>query len=260
MQATSTGQNRTGAAISARNVDLMLKAVDDLSPPRPIDTSQMEEERQTYIADAESVGSIPPSAAEGRPSAKKKGGVTADLRSLFLDKLGERIAFERTGTRLYDALITKYQAFAGAGHEPLPPVVSSGDEAEDEESADSTLRRIRAEELSHFQMLSDCVTRLGGDPTAQTPCGDVAATASMGLMQVVTDPRTTMAQSLNAMLTAELTDTAGWELLAQLAENVGQKDMAQSFLRALEAEEAHLETIRQWLETLVTDEAGTPAV
>ena len=258
MQPTATGQNRTGAATSAKNVDQMLKAVDDLSPPGPIDTSQMEEERHTYVIDAESVGSIPPTASGGEAGSgrkkKKAKAVEVDL-SLFLDKLGERIAFERTGTRLYDALITKYQALIDTGHDALPPV------SEDAEgTADETLRRIRAEELSHFQLLSECVTKLGGDPTAQTPCADVAATASIGLMQVVTDPRTTLAQSLNVMLTAELTDTAGWELLAQLAENGGQKDMARQFLRALDAEQAHLEAVRQWLEALLTNEAGTPAV
>jgi rubrerythrin len=259
MQPTGTGQNRTGAASSAKNVDLMLKAVDDLSPPRPIDTSQMEEERHTYVTDAEGVGSIPPMVADTEASAgrkkKKKKVVEADL-SLFLDKLGERLAFERTGTRLYDALIVKYQALIDAGHDVLPP---APDDDEDS-TAEDTLRRIRAEELAHFQLLSGCVAELGGDPTAQTPCADVAATASIGLMQVVTDPRTTLAQSLNAMLTAELTDTAGWELLAQLADHVGQEGMARTFLRALEAEQAHLEAVRQWLEALLTNEAGTPAV
>ena len=47
-------------------------------------------------------------------------------------------------------------------------------------------------------MLVQAMEQLGGDPTAQTPCADVTATASMGLIQVVTDPRTTLAQSLNA--------------------------------------------------------------
>jgi NAD(P)-dependent dehydrogenase (short-subunit alcohol dehydrogenase family) len=36
----------------------------------------------------------------------------------------------------------------------------------------------------------------------------VTATASAGLMQVLTDPRTTLAQCLNTILTAELTDNA----------------------------------------------------
>ena len=65
--------------------------------------------------------------------------------------------------------------------------------------------------------------------TAQTPCADVSATASMGIVQVLTDPRTTLAQCLNALLTAELTDNAGWELLIDLAEELGHSDMADEF-------------------------------
>lgn len=32
--------------------------------------------------------------------------VKGDSPTILLDKLGERLAFKRTGTRLYDALIT----------------------------------------------------------------------------------------------------------------------------------------------------------
>jgi hypothetical protein len=101
---------------------------------------------------------------------------------------------------------------------------------------------------------------LGGDPTAQTPCADVTGTASIGLLQVVTDPRTTLAQSLNAVLTAELTDNAGWELLSELAELAGQSQLSERFAEALAVEEQHLETVREWLRALITNAPGTPAV
>jgi ferritin-like metal-binding protein YciE len=65
--------------------------------------------------------------------------------------------------------------------------------------------------------------------------------ASMGIVQVLTDPRSSMAQCLSAILTAELTDNAGWELLINLAENLGYDDMKTQFKAALENEEQHLE-------------------
>jgi hypothetical protein len=254
MQATLPGQNRTGAAVSPKEIELMLEAVDDLSPPLPISTLQMDVERQGYIADADSVGSIPPTLAPEKASSKKTASdVQTGRMPLLFDKLGERIAFERTGTRLYGALITKYLALNNAGAEVLPPAVAS-------ETALATLERIRAEELGHFHLLCDAVTRLGGDPTAQTPCADVSAAASIGLMQVITDPRTTLAQCLNTILTAELTDNAGWEMLAQLAAEAGQNEMAELFAEALEVEQQHLVAIRGWLQALLTNESGTPAV
>ncbi len=193
--------------------------------------------------------------------------------TIFLDKIGERIAFERGGTRLYDALITKYMAISQQSSDLLPSVrkmVESNAEGNtqdstlmltpEDETPLETLTRIRNEELSHFKMLCDAMKMLGGDPTAQTPCADVTATASMGLIQVVTDPRTTLAQSLNAMVAAELIDTAGWELLAALAEGAGQSDLQDKFLAAMSQEQQHLATVKEWLSVLVSERAGSIAV
>src|SRR5690349_21770139 len=47
MEATSAGPNRTGAALNPKDIQQMLKAVDELSPPVPINTLQMDVERQT---------------------------------------------------------------------------------------------------------------------------------------------------------------------------------------------------------------------
>jgi rubrerythrin len=269
MEATVPGQNRTGAAVIPREVSLMLEAVQDLSPPVPISTLQIDVERQSYIAEAEAVGSIPPPKSTIKGASKKGGAKAKGLSGsscVLLDKLGERIAFERTGTRLYDALITKYLALCNAGIDALPPVQAIAKTQRPAagtaggETALQTLQRIRAEELSHFRMLCDLVVKLGGDPTAQTPCADVSAAASMGLMQVITDPRTTLAQCLNTILTAELTDNAGWELLCELAEEAGRGELAEPFLQALEAEQQHLATVREWLKNLLTSESGTVAV
>jgi rubrerythrin len=232
----------------------MLEAVNELSPREPVSTLLMDIERQRYITEAEAVGSIPPpKPSPGGKGKKTKSSESSAAVGILLDKLGERIAFERTGTRLYGAVITKYLALANAGEAPLPP-------SEEGEPALETLRRIRAQELEHFRMLSQCVQEMGGDPTAQTPCADVTATASSGLLQVVTDPRTTLAQSLNAVLTAELTDNAGWELLGELAQLAGQGQLTEQFAEALAVEQEHLQVVEGWLRTLIAAAPGTPAV
>ncbi len=259
MEATVTGPNRTGTARAPADVQLMLEAVDQFSPPSPISTLQLDIERQTYIAEAESVGSIPPAQDVAADAVAK---VDPELQTVFFDKLGERIAFERTGTRLYDALITKYLAVTNAESSLAGENNVAEDGGANAAPVDvglEKLRTIRAEELGHFRMLSECVMSLGGDPTAQTPCADVAGTAAAGLLQVITDPRTTLAQSLSAVLTAELTDNAGWELLSELAEKVGQDEMSEKFLKALQAEHKHLAVVRGWLESLVLNQPGSAA-
>ncbi|MDQ2640977.1 MAG: ferritin-like domain-containing protein [Pseudomonadota bacterium] len=269
MQATTPGTNRTGAAVSPEQINLMIEAVEDLSPPVPIDTAAIDAERLRYIADADSVGSIPPPASLLKGTVKKTvarfNGVSP---SLLLNKIGERIAFERAGTRLYDALIAKYLALSNGTAALLPlGEMQAENDVQDAiiarragENPLETLRRIRAEEHGHFLMLCDAMAQLGGDPTAQTPSADVTGTASMGLMQVVTDPRTTLAQCLDVMLIAELTDTASWEMLAELAAKAEQRELAEQFLTALDAEEEHLVVVRAWLKELMNEAAGTEAV
>src|SRR6201999_4230543 len=105
MESTATGPNRTGAAVNPAGLSSMLDAVNELSPPIPLSTLQMDVERQWYVKEADSVGSISPphSAPKRSKGTSVKGSLGNESMSLLLDKIGERIAFERTGTRLYDA-------------------------------------------------------------------------------------------------------------------------------------------------------------
>src|SRR5687768_8297078 len=123
-----------------------------------------------------------------------------------MDKLGERLAFERTGTRLYEALVSKHEAFGS-----FPGGPSRDD-----------LEHIRHEEFQHFTLLQSVITQYGGDPTAVTPSADLHATAAHGIQMVLVDPRTTLLQSLEAMLLAELADNACWETLIALAQRAGE--------------------------------------
>ncbi|MCE1191304.1 MAG: ferritin-like domain-containing protein [Acidovorax sp.] len=255
MQATTTGDNRTGAATAEDGVRAMLEANARWAPGEPVDTTLADADRSLYILDSEAVGSIPPPVTVQGMLKTGFDKLIGERPEVLLDKLGERLAFERSGTRLYDALMCKYDTLAEEGE--VPPLAVPLDAGG--EDVPSTLQRIRNEEHQHFQMLTEAVRALGGDPTAQTPCADVGATASMGILQVVTDPRTTLAQSLNALLMAELADNAGWELLIALADEAGEDDLVQQFQRALAEEQEHLVTIKSWLTALVSSPTPTAA-
>jgi rubrerythrin len=194
--------------------------------------------RASYIENAEPVGSVPPPATVKGMAKSGMKMMMGERPQLLLDKLGERLAVERTATRLYDALIAKFRT------QPEKAI------------RDEDLVRIRNEEAKHFALLSDCIEKLGGDPTAQTPCADVAGVEALGLVQVITDPKTTIAQSLHAILVAELTDNAAWEDLIALAEHMGQADLVPEFQHALEHEAEHLALVRGWLQTLMEQESG----
>lgn len=253
MQPTTIGPNLTAATLSPAALQAMNKAADELTPFQDIDTSAMESHKRLYIGESDAVGSIPPASA-----APATVGKTGQALGVFMDKLGERLAYERSGVRLYDALILKYRSALDMDPAALPPASPSGSDdgepAGGGQDAAATLERIRSDELGHFQMLSSAIQALGGDPTATTPCADVTAVASSGFMQVLNDPRTTLAQCLNAMLTVELADNAGWELLAGLADEAGHSELAGQFLGALAQEQEHLRIVRQWVATLLVEE------
>jgi hypothetical protein len=93
------------------------------------------------------------------------------------------------------------------------------------------------------------------DSTAQTPAADVAGVQSMGLLQVISDPRTSVLHCLDSLLIAELTDRDGWVMLRRLAESLGHSDMLGDFDRAIAEERTHLDSVRRWTQERVEAEA-----
>ena len=233
------GMNRTGLDMAPLAKDEMIQYAEGQAALAPESDGAFEAVHMAYIEEAERVGSVPvPATMKGM--AKTAGAkLTGKNPEVLLDKLGERLAFERTGTRLYEAMMLKCGA-VDAKNNPVDV---------------ARLSRIRDDEEMHFHLVHKHIEKLGADPTAMTPCADVAGVQGMGLMQVISDPRTTVAQALNALLSAELTDNASWELLIELAEQAGHKDMATEFTAALQNEQQHLALVRGWLREAVLKEA-----
>lgn len=229
------GMNRTGLQTSPLHSKQLLEAEAELQPVVTGTAADFADIKAQSISEADTLGSVPPPVSmKGlvKTGAKLLTGVRPQV---FIDKLAERAAFERGGTRLYDALILKFQSA-----EDSPSNIALGD-----------LAKIRADELAHYQLLVAAIRSLGGDPTAQTPSADVVGIQTMGLMQVLNDPRTTFTDCLNAMLTAELTDVDAWDLLARLADDIGEEDLAQQFRQALLQENEHLRNVRSWYQACV---------
>lgn len=229
-----TGMNRTGVQMSPFDSAALERDIRSLMPPTSGDPAQIAHLRSVYIADADQLGSVPPPATMKGMLSTGTAALLGNLPQLMLDKLGERLAFERTGVRLYDALIDKVQAIENHGTATVPLPV---------------LMQIRDEEAQHFAIVARAIQALGGDATVQTPCADLAGIEAAGLLQAVSDPRTTVAQSLHAILVAEMADNSGWELLIALADEQQHDSMAAEFTHALSNERDHLRFIREAYET-----------
>jgi ferritin-like protein len=223
--------NRTGSMLKPDDTAALAEITASTPPSSSGDGRGIATMRNAYSTEGLPIGHEPPPPLAPAKGRGKKGGTR---QAMLLDKMGERLAFERSGTRLYEALLAKFDG---------PGAISDGRQGIDR----SEIEEICAEEHAHFQMLVEAIAELGGDPTALTPSADVAAVASCGLPKVLLDPRTTFKQCLEAILIAELTDNDAWQMLAELAEADGKSELAERFRGALEAEAEHLARVRGWL-------------
>jgi hypothetical protein len=230
--------NRTGIMTNPELSIEMIEGAKQTVPSSQGDATEMASVKAEYIEEAVPIGSSPVmvEVSEDGESVGQFDGL-----AVLLDKLGERLAFERQGTRLYEAFLQKCES--------LTLEESSGPSVEE-------LRHICEEELEHFHLLQNAIIALGGDATVQTPSADVAGVLSHGVMQVVSDPRTTIPQTLQAMLTAELVDNDGWQMLQDLAAELGQDDLEEQCRRAYEEEQEHLEKVRDWLTSMTMEEVS----
>jgi hypothetical protein len=238
MDPTRFGMNRTGLQMSPLDAAQMLdRAGPDAAAAADDDagTAALAAYRQPYLAEAEPLGSVPvPATLAGAARSGVKVLRGQRLHAL-IDKLGERLAFERGAVRLYDALIGKCEVRS----DELGTIDMIG------------LRRFRRQEAEHVRLLAEAIEQLGGDPTAQTPCADLAGVSTSGLLQVALDPRSSIAQSLQVVLAAELIDGDGWDLLIAMVREQGHDDIGDRFERALAQEAVHLEHVRGWYERAV---------
>ncbi len=230
-QATpSMGVNKTGIARSPKQAQQMIEASEQLVSD-PAEAELAQRVRDEYAKTAEPLGSVPPPASVKQVAKAAKTKLKGESPNLFMDKLGERLAFERTSVRFYQAVIGKLEAYGSFVGGP-----SIGD-----------IEEILNEELEHFHALEAAIRELGGDPTAVTPAADFTANMSKGIGDVLADPRTTPAQCLEAMLVAELADNECWQALVELAEAAGVTKLVETFQQAIADEAEHLVKVRAWV-------------
>ena len=175
-----------------------------------------------------------------KASRTEESSIHHERMGVLLDKLGERLSFERQSTRLYETFLRKIEAHP--------------EEAANAPSAEK-LRHICKEENEHFELLHNTITELGGDATVESPSADMSGVLSHGILQVVSDPRTTIVDTVQAILSAELMDNDGWQILTDLASELGQKGLKHKCQRAKDEEQKHLQTFRSWLSAMTLKEA-----
>lgn len=238
------GLNRTGIDIARDRADAMVEATEEFNGPTATNGASIALVRESYAREVDPMGSVPPPATLTGAMKIAKDALLGRRPAQLLDKLGERLAFERTGARLYEVILGKLE------QEPAFP---GGPTVEE-------VKRILLQEYAHFRLVEEIIRGVGGDPTVVTPSANLHATMTSGVVCVVVDPRTTLEQCLEAALVAELIDSEGWDTLLEFVTDAGQEDVLEYVNKAIADEADHLALVRQWLAAAQDREAPPPAL
>jgi len=154
-----------------------------------------------------------------------------------IDLLNERLAFERTGVRLYDRMLLRMRL------------------TEDREIGRmiDRMQRYRDEEREHEEWLEGQIRDLHGDDHMPTEKSVLVLAETQGIERVVQrDPW--LQHDFHALLTAELADTAGWDLLVRVAGEFGDREARREFKERHREEQEHVLFVRKVVERFVKRE------
>jgi bacterioferritin (cytochrome b1) len=163
--------------------------------------------------------------------------------SRVVDLLNERLAFERTGVRLYDTVLARLQVSSEPGFKALARQVQEQ----------------RDEEKEHEEWLEEQIRALGGTAHGLSEHAVLAQAESEGVERVIRRDDS-IPHDFHALLTAELADTAGWDLLVQIADEFGDSKAKKEFKKRLQEEEKHLLFVRKTLLELTRKDVSSPEV
>jgi hypothetical protein len=150
-------------------------------------------------------------------------------RALLVDKLSERWLAERSGIALYDRVIERLVGI---------------------EELESELTRFRDQEQLHLEMLEQLLAELGRRPrdAPSTPGVNLAASEISAMLELVRDPQLTPRHLVEVLLSFELLDDGGWDILLELAKQADLDDeWLRSFRVAKREEEEHVHVLKTQL-------------
>jgi rubrerythrin len=145
----------------------------------------------------------------------------------LVDKLCERLAVETGGVDIYRAVIAKI----------------------DDPAVAARLQRYMEEEAEHRDLLDAYLTKLGVT-ARETPSARLAKLEGDAFAKLVGEA-STPEQVLNILLTIELMDENGWEMIINLGRDLGDDELVRTFDVALQEEKDHLRGVRGMLAKMI---------
>jgi hypothetical protein len=141
-------------------------------------------------------------------------------RGKAIELLSERLAFARVSVALYGTVLQRLRQRGG----PY-------------DSVRGHLRLILEEKKSHQEWLQEKVSALGGD-TEQAPGNSLLREEWANIVAGLGEG-TEPGPLFESLLTAEVYDNGGWEMLLELAERFADEEMAGEIRQMLHEEQEH---------------------
>jgi bacterioferritin (cytochrome b1) len=154
--------------------------------------------------------------------------LAAKNKERVIDVLNERLTFERAAVKLYDSILANMRSSSSS---EVARMVG-------------TTKDHRDQEKEHEEWLEAQIRAMGGDAHAKTEMSELITEESAGVEKVITEDKDLVHQ-MHGLLTAELVDNAGWELLLELADDADDAEARREFRRRLHEEEEHLIFVRR---------------
>src|SRR6056297_1038600 len=142
--------NRTGMSTS-KHAEAMGQIPQMTQPSQ--NGNALKQAHAAYLKETHSIGTVPPPSSGTGMAKAALEAIKGNRAIALVDKTAERLAFERTGVRLYEQLLDKLDE---------SPSFEGGPSRE-------AVQTIHDEELEHARMLAQTLEELGADPTALTP-------------------------------------------------------------------------------------------
>lgn len=152
-----------------------------------------------------------------------------------IDLLNERLAFERASVVLYDCILAKMD-----GDPTVDPMRGQ-------------VHTHRDQEKEHEEWLEEQIRSMGGDAHSETERSKLVSEESEGIGKVI-ETDAALPHLFHALMSAELLDNSGWQLLLDLADCAGDDEAREQLRRRLHEEEEHLILMREAVESFARRE------
>ena len=152
-----------------------------------------------------------------------------DKQNIYVQKVADRLAFERGETRLYSLAINRLQNSSKSSHQEIIDL----------------LKVNRQNEENHAALVKEALRSRDPGALESWELFDGVNLAYRGFFETIVNPHSDLPRIIQILFFAKLADHAEWEILIHLAQKVSEEKRMSQFEEALTEELKQLSVLKQ---------------